>query len=182
MSEDIFGIAGASGQTALVKDGGVQVNPRTDFDQAVLDGLAFSWGSLDYDPDAHDTILGVQNSSSTHVLKIHKLIFSSDTASQIQVFRATGVTMTGTAVVGVNLNGASGRVPEATAKADETNNGEQAAPYTAKIMQKQVAADTPVEILLDGGIILGEGDMVGVDLTTAATAANATFIGWFEPR
>jgi len=181
MAEEILGIVGASGRSAEVDDGGLRVNPRTAFEQAVIDGRAFSWASLTYDPEAHDTILGVENNSPTELLHMHQLIFTSDTASMIHVFTASGDDMTGTAVTGVNLNRASGRVANATAKANETGNAEQAGSYAGKVLQKQVAANETVVIPLDGAVILGEDHNVGVDLTTAATAANATFIGWFEP-
>ena len=176
-------IIGSTGSAANVTDGALRINPRSAFDQAVLDGRAFSFASVTYDPDALDTILGVQNDSTTHLLKITRIIATSDTASQIQVFTGSGVTMAGTAVTGVNLNRNSNRVAEATAKADETGNGAQAAGYVgttyAQVLQRQVAANTPVD--LDVPITLPYNHMIGLDLTTAATAANVTMIGYFEP-
>ena len=123
-----YSVVGQDGNAVLVDDQSLRVNIRTEFDQAVLDGRGFAWASQTYNPAAHDTILGVENNSQTHVLKIHKILISSDTASAIQVFIASGKTMAGTAVTGVNLNRTSGRVAEgwATAKADETGNTEQA--------------------------------------------------------
>lgn len=174
-------IIGTGGSAVFVSDGGARVNQRTEFDQAVLDGRAFSWPSQTYDPDANDTIIGVENNSATHVLKIQKIVFTSDTASLIQVFTINAVTMAGTAIVGANFNRASGRVADATAKTDETGNSEQAGGYTNKLLQKQVAANTLIELVVDGAIVLPQDWMVGVDLTSAATAANATIFGWFEP-
>lgn len=184
MAEDIFGIAGASGQVALVKDGGLQVNPRTEFEQAVLDGRAFSWASLTKDATAHDTVLGLKNNSPTDVLKIHKMIVTTDNGSQIQVFTAAGITMAGTtAVVGVNLNRSSGRAANATAFTDETGNTEQGSGYAGKILTQVIIADTVTEIMFDGAIALVGGQMVGVDMTTASTSGTTvTIIGWFEPR
>ncbi len=186
MIAEATNIAGSTGSTANVTDGALQINPRSEFDQAVLDGRAFSWSSMTYDPDANDTILGVENNSTTHLLKIGRILVSSDTASMIQVFIGKGVTMTGTAVTGVNLNRSSGRTAEATAIRDETGNGAQAASYVgatyAQILQKQVAASTLVEVDLGAAaVVLPYDGMIGVDLTTAATAANITMIGWFEP-
>jgi hypothetical protein len=174
-------IIGSSGSAVDVRDNAVCVDLRDEFDQAVRDGRAFAFASTTYDPDAHDTILGVQNDSATHVLKIKRVVATSDTASLIQVFCASGVTMAGTAVTGVNLNRSSNRVAEATAKADETGNTEQASSYPAKILQQQVAANTPAVLEFDGAVSLPYGHMVGVDLTTAATAADVTIWGWFEP-
>lgn len=184
MAEDSFGIAGASGQVAFVKDGGLQVNPRTDFEQAVLDGRAFSWAALTKDADAHDTVLGLENNSPNDVLKIHKIIVTTDNGSQIQVFTASAITMAGTTVVvGVNLNRASGRAAQATAYTDETGNTEQGSGYAEKILTQVIIADTVTEIMFDGAIVLAADQMVGVDMTTASTSgATVTIIGWFEPR
>ena len=184
MAEDIHGIAGASGQTALVKDGGLQVNPRTDFEQAVLDGRAFAWAGLTKDATAHDTVLGLENNSSTDVLKIHKMIITSDLAGQAQVFTTSGITMAGTtAVVGVNLNRASGRAANATAYTDETGNTEQGSSYAGKVLTRVVADTVPTEIMFDGAIALATDHMVGVDLTSGSTAgATVAIIGWFEPQ
>ncbi len=185
MAEDIHGIVGASGRAAEVDDGGLRVNPRTAFEQAVLDGRAFAWAGLDENPSAHDTLLGLENNSPTHVLKIHKIYVGSDTASQIQIFKMSGVTIgttDGAAVVGANLNQASGRVAQATASSDETGQDAQGGGYATLLHRDTVEADVTKEIPVDGAIVLSEDQMIGVDLTTAATAANATFIGWFEPR
>lgn len=182
MIAEPLAIGGPSGSHAQVDNGGLRINLRTEFDQAVLDGRAFAWASQTYDPDGHDTILAVENNSTTHLLKIQKLVFTSDTASLIQLFVISGVTSAGTAAVpGVNLNRASGRTAEATAFCDETANGAQGAGYTRKLLQKQVAVNTLIQLDFDGAIVLPNDWMVGVDLTTAATAANATIFGWFEP-
>ena len=178
--EDVS-VLGASGSYVQCVDNAVKVNSRSAFDQAVLDGRAFSWASLTYDPDANDTILGVENNSLTHLLKITRLIFTSDTASQIKIFASSGVTMAGTAVTGVNLNRNTNRVAEATADCDETGNGAQGSSYPGLIMQYQVAANTEVDISFGDGIALPYDHMIGVDLTTAATAANGTFFGYFDP-
>jgi hypothetical protein len=174
-------VVGSGSSTLQVEDNAALVNLTTEFDQAVAEGRAFSFGSLTYDPDAHDTIIAVQNTSTDHLFKVQKILFTSDTASLIHVFAASGVTMTGTAVTGVNLNRSSGRTAQATAICDETDNGEQASSYPLKFIQEQVAANTLVTLDINGGIVLPYGIMIGVDLTTAATAANGTIIGYFEP-
>ena len=185
MAEEIHGIVGSSGRAAEVDDGGLRVNPRTAFEQAVIDGRAFAWAGLTEDATAHDTLLALENNSPTDVLKIHKLIVTTDNTSQIQVFTASGVTPAttdGAAVVGVNLNRASGRSANATCYTDDTGNTEQGSSYPGKILTQVIIAATPTEILFDGAVALLEDHMVGVDLTTASTSnANATFIGWFEP-
>jgi hypothetical protein len=167
-----------------VESNSAKVRQLSAFQKAIRDGRAWAWASKTYDPDAHDTILGVQNTSRARGLRCERLLMVSDTASQIQVFVGTGVTIAGTAVVGVALNRAkSGDVAAASAAADETGNGAQAAGYTgavyAKLFTDYLAANIIKDIPLRG-ILLPYGTMIGVDLTTAATAANAVLLGWFE--
>ena len=174
-------IRGPDGYAANVTDNGLIVSPQSRFDAANAEGRAFSWASLTYDPDAHDTILAIENNSSEVDVYIRELLFTSDTASMIQVFFSSGVTMAGTAVTGVCLNRNFNTVAPTTAKADETGNGEQAGGYTGgHILQKYVAANTPVHIVFPAPLVLDYDHVIGVDLTTAATAANATFVGWIE--
>ncbi len=183
-NEGVVGIVGISGRSAEVDDGGLRANPRTAFEQAVVDGRAFAWAALNKDADANDTVLGVKNNSASDVLKIHKLLITSDAAGQFQVFTMPGITMAGTTeVVGTNLNGAFGRVALATAYTDETGQDAQGGNYANLAFRDTVVADVTKEVLVDGAITLSPNEMVGVDLTTASTTyANAVFIGWFEPR
>ena len=175
-------IIGPNGQLALVEDAALATREQSDYLQAVQDGDAYSWSSLTYDPDAAATILGVENNSATRNLHIQEIHFQSDTASQIVVHAATGATMAGTAVVGVNLNRNSGNVAPATAKADETGNGGAAASYVDRLYTGRLAADGNIIIRVGGVIWLPNDHMIGIDLTTAATAANATIIGYFKDR
>ncbi len=173
-------VVGQDGKGVYVDDNAARVNILTEFDQAVIDGRAFSWIGQTYDPDAHDTLLGVANNSRTHVLKVQKIIISSDTASAIQVFAISGVTLAGTAVPGTNLNRSSARVADATAKADETGQNAQGSSYPIHFLHRRVAANSLVTLDVNGAIVLPYDWMVGVDLTTAATAGNVTILGWFE--
>jgi len=174
-------IVGPSGAMMTVdSDSRARVRPRSAFDQAVIDGRAFTFASVTYDPDAHDTILAVQNDNLSSDFHVQRIVASSDTASQIQVFDTSGVTMAGTAVTGVNLNRSSGRVAQATAKADETGNGAQGAGYTALCFRDLLAANTAKTYEVGGAIVIPYGHVIGVDLTTAATGAAVTIIGWWD--
>lgn len=171
----------SDGSLAGVEDGALVTAPLTDWEKAVADGDAYAWTNATYDPDAHDTILGVQNTSTTRDLHIQKAWVNSDTASQFVVHTSSGVTMAGTAVTGVNLNRGSSNAAPATAKADETGNGQQAASYTGRIMTGYVAADGLVEIDLSG-LVLPYNWMVGIDLTAAATGSVMTIWGFFKDK
>jgi hypothetical protein len=172
----------SDGALADVEDGALLANPVSDWEKAVADGDAYSWTNATYDPAAHDTILGVQNDSTTRDLYIYKMWVNSDTASQFVVHTSSGVTMAGTAVTGVNLNRGSSNVAPATAEADETGNGQQAASYTGRLVTGYVAADGLVEVALDGAVVLPYGHNIGIDLTEDATGSVMTIWGYFKDR
>ena len=173
-------LVGSSGEMVDILDGAALVDPKSAFAAAVADGRAFAFASVAYDPDAHDTILGVKNEDTDMDFHVQTIIASSDTASQIQIFEADNPTMAGTAVTGSNMNRASGRIAKATAKADETGNSEQGSSYPKLFSRDLLAANTAKQIDVNGAIVLPTNKMIGVDLTTAATAANVTILGWFE--
>ena len=172
----------SDGAIADVIDKRLLTRQRSDFDQAILDGDAYAWTNATYDPAAHDTILGVQNDSTTRDLFIERMWVNSDTASQFVVHTSSGVTMAGTALTGVNLNRGSSNVAPATAKADETGNGQQAASYTGRIITGHVAAAGLVEVRLYGSLLLPYGWNVGIDLTADAAATVMTIWGYFRDK
>jgi len=178
-------LIGANNTESVAVDGtGLRTREISEFDRAVLDNRAYSFASLTYDYDAIDTILGVENNSSAQDLVIQTIFISSDTLSEFVVHSSSGATMTGTAVTPVNLNRNSGLTATglATAKCDETGNGQQAAGYTGRLLTGRVAADSVARIDVNGAIVLPLDFNVGVDLTDAGTAANVTIIGYFRDR
>ena len=140
-------------------------------------GYAFAWSNVTYDPDAADTIILIKNDHTTKKLHIKGIQFSSDTASEVIVHLTDGATFTptGTAIVGVNLNNAVGGIPLATAKGDETANTQGNIIFHTKVL-----ANTPNHWDMNGAIILGTNQSIGVDLVTAATAAFATIWGFYS--
>ena len=164
--------------------GAMQAEIRSRFQQAVLDGNAYTWASLDKTPDAGDTIFAVENNSSSHTLFIQKIIVSTDLDTEVVIFGATGVTVSGTTtVVGVNLNRASGRAAEATAVTDDTGNGEAASSWPIAFYHTQLTSEAMhLTIDVDGAIRLPNDVMIGIDLVVNCGFANATIWGWFEPN
>ena len=149
MSETLT-VIGPSGEAAAVADSALTVRPQSDFQKAVEDGDAYSWSALTYDMTAKDTILGVENNSSTKDLHIQEIHIQSDTASQFIVHTETGLTVGGTNVVtGVNLNRNSGNAAPATAYDDETGNT-AADGYTKRLITGLCAADGNVVLELGG--------------------------------
>jgi hypothetical protein len=179
-------LRGTTGSVAEVDETRLRVNPESDFKKAVREGRAFSWASLNKDPDAADTMFALENNSTDHLLCIEKVIISMTCAggSVCPVFAASGVTMAGTTSVdAVNLNRDSGQsaVPISTAYTDETGNGEAVGGWTKRLYMPQCLSSVPYIINVGGAVRLPNDHMIGVDIIEAGTAANVTFIGWFEP-
>lgn len=170
----------SDGSIAEVDDSALRVRPYSELEAAIAAGDAYSWVNTTYNPDAADTILDVQNDSASRDLIIKKLWINSDTASEFVVHTSNGVTMAGTAVTGVNLNRGSANIAPATAKADETGNGQAAASYSGRIMTGFVAQNGLVEVDLEEALVLPLGWNVGIDLITAATGSVMTIWGYFR--
>lgn len=178
-------IRGSSGGIVEVDDNRLRINAISEFMEAVRKGWAFSWASLDKDPDAGDTMFALENNSTDYLLCIQQIIISMTVAggSVCPVFTASGVTMAGTTSVdGVNLNRNSNNsaVPLATAYTDETGNGEAAGSWAKRLYMPQCLTSVPYVINVGGAVRLPNDHMIGVDVIEAATAANVTFIGWFQ--
>ena len=140
--------------------------------------LTFSWSSVTYDTDAGDTILLVQNNDADRDLKIHTMFLWVDTATIATIHTTDGaaLTPTGTSITATNWNRKSDNTASATAKGDETNNtqGGIIIPFYAE-------ANKNNNIDFDDAPILGNGDSIAVDITTAGTAAIACFVGFYQP-
>ena len=184
MSETLT-VIGPSGRTLDVDaNKSVQVRPLTDFEYAVENGWAFSWSSLTYDMTAKNTILAVENNSSTMNLHIQEIHLQSDTATQFVVHTESGVAVTGgNAVLGVNLNRSSGRAITGLATAVDCDTGNTAADgYTKRLYTGICAADGNVFIKVDGAVILPNDHGIFVDMTANAAACNVTIIGYYKAR
>jgi hypothetical protein len=175
-------IRGASDSAlAEVENGALKARRYGEWEKAVADGRAFSWSNATYDYTAKDTILAVENNSATHDLKIERIIITGSTATQFVVHAASGVTMAGTAVTGVNLNRNSGLAADATAIGDETGNA-GADTYTYRLITGRFANNGIVDLSVDGAIVLPNDHMIGIDFTTDGTAANCTIWGYYVER
>ncbi len=171
-------LEGKSGERQEVdSDGRAYVIARSIDELAVVakeKGLAFSWSNVDYNYTAADTVLAVENNSPTRKLYITEILVAGDTASEVIVHRpTTNVTMAGTAVTGVNLNGGSTEVAEATGIANETGNTQGSVLARVRI----VAAGNSVAIKVPA--VLAQNQMIGVDFVTEGGAATVTIFGFF---
>ena len=181
-------LRGSSGNVAEVDPGNrLRVAPKSQFQMAVEDGRAFSWASLTIDPAAGATIFAVENNSADYLLCIEKIIISITVAggSVCPVFVASGDTMAGTTAVDpVALNRAKmdfGGAALSTAYTAETGNAEAAGGWLGRYCMPQCLTSVPYTIDVGGAIRLPNDHNIGVDIIEDGTAANVTYIGWFEP-
>lgn len=173
-------IAGSDGVIAAVDEKRLRVRPQTDFEYALANGYAFSWSTTQINIDATDTILGVQNDNPTMHLYIQQILIGTATTSQMVVHTSSGVTMAGTAVTGVNLNRSSSYTALATAKSDESGNGQAAASYSGRLYTTLLLANTTIVIPVNGGIVIPYGHNIGIDQTADAANATAVIIGYYR--
>lgn len=145
------------------------------FQTAVKNGMAYSWSSPIYDPDALDTILMVSNEhTGGFKLNIERVDFNCDTLTEYVIHLPTYATWAGTLVTGVNLNADSSNTAIATAKADETGQASRGS------------------VIGNGGVIagaesqnwvlvkLGYQKAIAIDVIEASTAALATIWGYYS--
>ena len=173
-------IKGPSGSVLNAADNRALVRPQSGFDYALSQGNAYSWSNLTYDYDQHDTLLAVENNSASMDLHIERIYLVCDTVGQFTVFSASAITLAGTALVGVNLNRNSSNVAPATAKADETGQGEQAAGYLGRLLTGRLAVNIGEMIEVGGTIVLPLDYMIGIDSNVNGWAFVATVWGYFE--
>jgi len=135
---------------------------------------AYTW-SHSYDYDANDTILWLKNTSSTEHLIIDRILIGSDTTTLFTVHFPEDTTQAGTAITGTNLNRQSGKTASASAVGDETGNSQ------GTIMAKGIVlANTTVNLPVEGSIILGLNDEIGIDLVTAGTLCTCVIRGYYH--
>lgn len=179
-------ISGPDGTKLHAADNRALIRPQSDWDYALSQGNAYSWSNLTWDYAQHNTILAVENNSATMDLRIHKIYLACDTAGEFTVFSASGKTLAGTALVGVNLNRNSNattgsiNVAPATAKANETGQTEQGDGYPGRLITGKLPVNIGLWLDIDGAIILPNDHMIGIDSNINGTGFTATIWGYFK--
>ncbi|MCP4262808.1 MAG: hypothetical protein GY774_35665 [Planctomycetes bacterium] len=143
--------------------------------QSEVHEKAYSW-TASKDIDATDCIIWLRNDSTTEDLIIQTIAISNDTAGTWFIYSPTGTTADGDTITGVNLNRGSGKLAEATCRADAT--GTTPANYihygASQAYQEEI-------VELHGSVVLGYLDEIAVDLTTeAGVLGQATIIGYYH--
>ncbi len=157
--------------------GQVDAQIETAFEKHSRGGRSFVWFNATYNMTAADTILAVRNTSPTRNLHISKITLNSDTVQQAVVHVTAGsAALAGTLVTGVNMNFTSGVVAEADARADETTNSAQG----TVVAREELVAAQQKTIELEGALILGTNDAIGVDYPTDAAICHVCIYGYFE--
>jgi len=134
---------------------------------------------VSYDYDAGDTLLLVRNDSTTLMLYIEYVWVWVDCGGSVIVLQHPTATFTiaGTAVIGVNMNTASGVPADATAKGDETGNT-QGDIIDVKL---HLSSSPGVNFLQQDGVIaLGHYDALGVDAVTGGDACQCVMHGYYH--
>ena len=170
-----------TGYTAIVDATnllGVRAVIETELVEASEMGDSYSWSNVSYDYAAADTILLVQNTSTTQTMHIDFMYIQGSTATEVVIHCPTiAFVPTGTAVTGTNMNRTSGKTAVAIAKANETQNTQGAVIFRGAIA---AAPSDPYVIAMGGALTLGYGQSVGVDFVTDGSAARVTIIGHFS--
>lgn len=145
------------------------------------DADSYSWTAVTENLPANGTALLVANDSTTKFLYIYSIYVWSDVATAIHIHVPSYVTPAGTATVGVNLNRTSGKLAEATAKANETANVFAQANVLYTLHTNESATDQfAVYMEFNGSLILGYHNSVAVDIVEDSAAFNCTIVGFFE--
>ena len=159
--------------------GQAMVDRRSEFERVSEDsGEVFIWTCETYDYAAADTILLVRNDRTDKDLHILKVVLHGDTETEVEIHVPTvAFTIAGTAVVGEALNRSLDRdaTTYATAKANETGNTQGDV-----IERKRIKADTDMEVNLDGAVILGSNQAIGIDYVTIGAEAHVSIWGYFK--
>ena len=145
---------------------------------ATLEGRAYSFSNVTYDPDAADTIILLKNVGSKN-FHICDLALSSDVVTQWEVHIVTAIfTQAGTlAIVPVNLNSNFGNSSSIDAFGDETANTQGAIVHPHFVT---TIANTSIQYNYNGALVIAPGHAFAVDCVLAATAAHVSVTGYQE--
>jgi len=137
---------------------------------------AYTW-THSYNSGANDTILWLKNTSTTSSLIIDTIILASDTTTHFVIhFPSTTASPTGTGVTGTNLNRTTNNVAQATCYGDETGNSQGVV-----MAQGIILNNAPAILPVNGSIVLGINNELGIDFVSATTALGmATIRGYYH--
>ena len=171
-----------TGQAAGISPTGNRLDVSSRADERIYyisrdNGDTYSWSSGTYSATGGDTILIVENTSTTQKLYIKEISLFSLVKTRVVIHCPTAsFTHSGTGVTGVNLNRTSGNSASATATRDEVNNVQGAIVWQSDIP----ILGNPYIVPFHDSIVLGQGDSVGVDFVTTSGAVDVNILGFYD--
>ncbi len=146
---------------------------------ATLEGRAYSFSNVTYDPDALDTIILLKNIHPTKNFHICDVALSADAATEWTAHIITVVfTQAGTlAITPVNLNSNFGNSSSIDAFGDETANSLGAIVHPHFIT---TIANTSLQYNYNGALVIAPGHAWALDTVGASTAAHVSVTGYQE--
>ncbi len=177
-------IVGASGKTVETTNANeMKVYSPLGMHRASLLGDAYAWTAVSANIDTTDCMILVANTSTSRLLVISHCIFQGDIVGTMtfKVSDVTGLTLAGTAIVGVNLNTSSARAAPASAWGDESASPAETVIYTHS---QSLPYAGVVGIMnrhnFDDSIIVGYNGAFGIDtILEPAAGYQATVFGYF---
>jgi hypothetical protein len=188
MSRDTVNIIDGTGggyQAAVNYRNQLKVSTGSAIHEASLLGNAYAWNAVSANIDTTDCMILVSNTSSSQLLVISFAYCQGDIAGQMdfKLCSAQGLTLAGTAILGVNLNRAKRKAAPALAFADETASPAAAVFYTHYQHLNVQAQGTTAPICridFDDAVILGQNDCFGIDtILEPAAGFEATVFGYY---
>ncbi len=144
---------------------------------ATLEGRAYSFSNVTYDPDALDTIILIKNIHATKSFHVCEITVSCDAVTEWHAHIITAVfTQAGTlSITPVNLNSNFGNNSSIEAFGDETANTQGAIVHPHMIT---TIANTSLTYNYHGALVLAPGHAYGIDTVAASTAAHVSITGY----
>lgn len=141
-------------------------------------GMAFTWTSTDAAANGEESIY-VENGDNLRELHISHVYCSGDTASIYSLIGVTSGTAAGTTITAKTMNRQeTGITPEGTFFGNAAVTGSVDGDV---LMIKEVGASITIDLVPEGGIILGKGNAIAVR-QTATNALNITIVGFYEAK
>lgn len=135
-------------------------------------GYAFVFDTGEITLAADDTAILIKNTTTERNFHIEEIEFLMDSSPGVVVHCPVVASPTGTAIVPVNMNRGSGVSAPATAVSKETTNTQ------ANIIARR-QFDQGV-IYFGGGVILGNGNCIAVDVDALVMSAKIIVRGYFK--
>ncbi|KKK70147.1 hypothetical protein LCGC14_2926910 [marine sediment metagenome] len=169
----LFGKSG--NQAEVSRQGSLHVTGWDAFmENALTKGDAYIWCSQDINIGAGGTMLIVRNDSHAQKLVIVRIeVTNGNVATRYEIHKVTAAyTADDDSATEINAGG-WGKGAPATATADDDGN-------TQGTVFAEIGAGVAVETYArDIGMVLNQGEAIGVDQVTESTAGNVTLYGYF---